>query len=325
MSLHYTDLVIFFVALLVLVYIYKKIEKEFNNKFFSFIASRRLGCSSFASSSLNTSTGDSVKEDIGLTKRKKTLLDNDIVKNIVAQNKERVQLIKSLLVKAGKRENEDFSNFVANTFLVYGIAGCLICFYLLDQYLIKQSLPVWCSIFAALPCGLYAGYYISLSNLKSYAVERQKKIDRGVPDLIDLLVICTNSGLDLNRGLVRIAREIRNTNIELSNELTITAIELEMISDFKQVFLNMEERTDSVQIKSLAKTLSQSIEYGAPLAELLKELASEVRQKQMLIAEERAARIPTLLTLPLMVFILPCLFIVMLGPVVIEAMKGFSN
>ena len=114
---------------------------------------------------------------------------------------------------------------------------------------------------------------------ESKAQERQDSIDNGVPDLIDLLVVCTDSGLDLNRAIARIAREMRHSNLELSDELTLTAVEIEMIPDFKQVFANMENRTDSLQIKSLAKTLSQSIEYGSPLSELLKQLSIEARTK----------------------------------------------
>jgi tight adherence protein C len=111
----------------------------------------------------------------------------------------------------------------------------------------------------------------------------------------------------------------------LADEMSLTAIELEMIPDSRQVFTNLENRTDSLQIKTLSKTLSQSIEYGSSLSVSLRDLAVESRQKRMLDAEAAAAQAPTLLTLPMMFFIMPCLFIVMLGPVIVGMIRSFSG
>jgi tight adherence protein C len=142
---------------------------------------------------------------------------------------------------------------------------------------------------------------------------------------VDLLVICSESGLDLNRSIRRIARELRTSNPTLADELSLTSIELEMIPDHRQVFQNLEDRTNCMEIKTLSKTLSQSIEYGSSLSTTLRDLAVESRQKRMLNAEAKAAQAPTLLTLPMMFFIMPCLFIVMLGPVIIGMMKSFNG
>jgi tight adherence protein C len=98
-----------------------------------------------------------------------------------------------------------------------------------------------------------------------------------------------------------------------------------MIPDHRQVFQNLENRTDCLQIRTLSKTFSQSIEYGSSLAVSLRDLAIESRQKRMLDAEARAAQAPTLLTLPMMFFIMPCLFIVMLGPVITGMIRSFSG
>lgn len=317
------DVMLFALALIVIWKIHPYFKNLLEGNYFSYIISKKA-LERRNSNEYNNSGLDDEHEDIGLSKKKRTILDLKNIRNFIEHNKERVENIKLLLMKAGKREDSDFSNFIIYQFGMYSFLGIVGFFYVLIAY-VNFPIPFWAIATASFPIGIIIGYQISLSNLKNEARERQEKINDGVPDLIDLLVICTESGLDINRALTRIAREIRNTNIELSNELTLTAVEMEMIPDFKQVFLNMENRTDSLQIKSLSKTLSQSIEYGSPLGELLKELAVEARQKKILLAEEKAARIPTYLTLPLMLFILPCLFIVMLGPAISEVMKSFSD
>jgi tight adherence protein C len=118
---------------------------------------------------------------------------------------------------------------------------------------------------------------------------------------------------------------MRTSNPVMADELSLTAIELEMIPDHRQVFENLENRTNCLPIKTLSKTFSQSIEYGSSLAVSLRDLAVESRHKRMLDAEARAAQAPTLLTLPMMFFIMPCLFIVMLGPTIVGMIKAFSG
>ena len=107
--------------------------------------------------------------------------------------------------------------------------------------------------------------------------------------------------------------------------MVLTSIELEMIPDSRVVFENLEKRTDCLEIKTISKTMIQSVEYGSSLADSLKELAVETRQRRMLEAEGKAAQAPTLLTLPMMIFIMPCLFIVMLGPVIISVIRSFNG
>jgi len=316
-----SDAVIFLIALVAIIYVRPYCNKFFNGKYFNhFVSQKLLDDLSDEKSGVADNLIDT-HDDIGLSNKKKTLLDHKAVKEFIQSNKEKVDHIKGLLIKSGKREDEDFMKFIVSGICIYIACASVLVFYLLTRYV--TGVPVSVIIAISIPVGIYIGYLVAVSNLAGQVQERQEKIDSGVPDLIDLFVICSDSGLDLNRSLARIAREIRNSNVELSDELTITAIEIEMIPDYKQVFNNMENRTDSQQIKALAKTLSQSIEYGSPLSELLKSLSIEARQRKILLAEEKAARIPTLITLPLMLFILPCLFIVMLGPVVIEVMQNF--
>ena len=321
--LNIIDILLFVLALVIIFKSQPYFKKLFDGNYFSYLISQKI-LNKHSNANEGGNSSENEHGDIGLSKKNNTILDSKNIRQFIDRNTERVEEIKLLLLKAGKREDSDFSDFIIYQIGVYSLVGIVGCFYTIVIYM-NIPIPFWASACISFPVGVFIGYQIAMSNLKSEAKERQEKINDGVPDLIDLMVICTESGLDINRALTRIAREIRNTNIELSNELTLTAIEMEMIPDFKQVFLNMENRTDSLQIKSLAKTLSQSIEYGSPLGTLLKELAIEARQRKILLAEEKAARIPTYLTLPLMIFILPCLFIVMLGPVISEVMKSFSE
>lgn len=314
------DFIIFFIALFCILVI-QKIIKIFYDRIMHLYISRKV-INDFVDGDIDDVVDMASKADLGLSNKKKTLLDHDAIKDFIDTNKERIDNIKNLLLKAGKREENDFMDFILNEVGLFCFLMACVSFYCITQYVLR-GLPTTVAITISIPIGIVLGYNLAVSNLAAKAQERQESIDDGVPDLIDLLVVCTDSGLDLNRAIARIAREMRHSNLELSDELTLTAVEIEMIPDFKQVFANMENRTESLQIKSLAKTLSQSIEYGSPLSDLLKQLSVEARQRKILLAEERAARIPTILTLPLMLFILPCLFIVMLGPVIAQVMEAF--
>jgi len=316
-----TDIIIFFIALCSILII-NKVIRIFYDQIMHLYISRKV-VNDFVDGDSEESVQIESRADLGLSNKKKSLLDHDEIKEFINTNKERIDNIKRLLLKAGRREENDFMDFILKDLGLYCVAMIAASFYGITEYIV-QGLAAPIAIAASIPTGIVLGYNLAVSNLEAKAQERQDSIDNGVPALIDLLVVCTDSGLDLNRAIARIAREMRHSNLELSDELTLTAVEIEMIPDFKQVFSNMENRTDSLQIKSLAKTLSQSIEYGSPLSGLLKQLSIEARQRKILLAEERAARIPTILTLPLMLFILPCLFIVMLGPVVAEVMSSFN-
>lgn len=314
-------LALFVVACLCAFYTYRKSEpiykfKRDENR----IKKRVLNAIENVSVGKFLDSSDSV--DIGLGS-KSSFTESDFFKKIINMNKEKYEEIKINLQKAGLREDDSFERFLIVDVCCLGILLGVGVFYL-SKTNFNIGLPFIIEAPASIAVGLFLGFFVAVSNLHEKATKRQEIIDMGVPDLIDLLVICTDSGLDLHRSIMRVSRELHNSHVELSDEFMLTAVEMEMIPDFRQVFKNLENRTDSLQVKSLAKTLSQSIEYGSSLADMLRDLAHEARQRKMLLAEEKAARIPTLLTLPLMLFILPCLFIVMLGPVVADVMKAFE-
>ena len=261
-------------------------------------------------------------ENIGLSKKGPTFGANAIFNYIAERNAGLIEEMRALLLKAGMRQENALEEFMKSKFIA-GISLYFIVFLILitNDFGVSMSMAIIFSSIAA----VFGGHKLTNMNLEMLANKRKESIENGVPDLIDLMVICTESGLDLNRAIRRIAREMRTSNPILADELSLTSIELEMIPDHKQVFTNLENRTDCLQIKTLSKTLSQSIEYGSSLAVSLRDLAVESRQRRMLEAEARAAQAPTLLTLPMMFFIMPCLFIVMLGPVITGMIKSFSG
>lgn len=260
-------------------------------------------------------------EDIGLS-NKGPMFSSSLLNFFAAKNQALIEEMRELLLQAGNRHEAALEEFLKMKFI-----ACIALFFILFLLLATNDfgIPFSMAFFLALVFGIYGGHKLTNLNMTMLANKRKDAIEHGVPDLVDLLVICAESGLDLNRSIQRIAREMRTSNPTLADELTLTSIELEMIPDHRVAFTNLENRTNSLQIKTISKTLSQSIEYGSSLAVSLRDLAVESRQKRMLEAEGKAAQAPTLLTLPMMFFILPCLFIVMLGPVIIGVINSFSS
>ncbi|MDR1982828.1 MAG: type II secretion system F family protein [Holosporaceae bacterium] len=241
---------------------------------------------------------------------------------IAEKNKGLIEEMQRLLLNAGMRHKGALEEFMKSKF-ISSLALFLIM--LLISSTNEMSIPFSGCVVISSVIAVIGGHKLTNINLEIVSSKRRESIENGIPDLIDLLVICTESGLDLNGAIKRIARELRTSNPILADELSLTAIELEMISDHRQAFENLENRTNCLEIKTLSKTLSQSIEYGSSLTVSLRDLAVESRQKRMLSAESRAAQAPTLMTLPMMFFIMPCLFIVMLGPVIIGMIKSFNS
>ena len=146
------------------------------------------------------------------------------------------------------------------------------------------------------------------------------QVAAGVPDALDMLVICADAGLALEAGLARVAQEIGNLNPALAMELTQTSRELQIGADMRQAMEALGQRTGLVTLKRLATTLSQSLQYGTPLTQALRTLSAELRQEALILFEERAGRLPTMMTIPMILFILPCVFLVVAGPAIVNVM-----
>jgi tight adherence protein C len=169
------------------------------------------------------------------------------------------------------------------------------------------------------------GYFGPGIYVKNMITKRSKRMQLALPDGIDLMVICAEAGLSLDATLVRVSRELENTWPELAEELGITAAELTFLPDRRQAFENLAARTDMNSIRGVINTLQQTAKFGTPLAHSLRVLAAEFRDARMFKAEEKAARLPALMTVPMILFILPTLFIVLLGPAALSIIDTFSH
>jgi tight adherence protein C len=150
--------------------------------------------------------------------------------------------------------------------------------------------------------------------LKNKIAKRSDAIRKGLPDALDLLVICAEAGLTVDAAFHRVARELGRAYPELGEEFTLTAIELGFLTDRRQAFENLAARVDLEAVKGVTTTMIQTEKYGTPLASALRVLSAEFRNERMMRAEEKAARLPAIMTVPLILFILPVLFVVILGP-----------
>ncbi|HYN45838.1 MAG TPA: type II secretion system F family protein [Allosphingosinicella sp.] len=150
--------------------------------------------------------------------------------------------------------------------------------------------------------------------LKNRIQKRTHAIRKGLPDALDLLVICAEAGLTVDAAFGRVAREVGKAHPELGDEFALTSIELGFLTDRRLAFENLAKRIDLDSVRGVVTTMIQTEKYGTPLASALRVLSAEFRNERMMRAEEKAARLPAIMTIPLILFILPVLFIVILGP-----------
>jgi tight adherence protein C len=150
-------------------------------------------------------------------------------------------------------------------------------------------------------------------------------VENGLPDALDMLVICAEAGLPLEPAIARVGREIRPAHPAVSVEFLQTASEMRIVSDHRLILTQLGTRTGLAGCKRLATTLVQTLQYGTPLVDALRVLAAEMRTELLTRFEARAARLPVLLTLPMIVFILPCVFLVVGGPAIIQVIRVFKG
>ena len=153
--------------------------------------------------------------------------------------------------------------------------------------------------------------------------KRSAAIRKGLPDALDLLVICAEAGLTVDASFHRVARELGRAYPELGDEFGLTAIELGFLTDRRSAFENLAQRVDLDSVRGVVTTMIQTEKYGTPLASALRVLSAEFRNERMMRAEEKAARLPAIMTVPLICFILPVLFIVILGPAACSISDNF--
>ena len=166
----------------------------------------------------------------------------------------------------------------------------------------------------------YVGMQLPLVLLKNKITRRQLSIKRAFPDTLDLLLICVELGMSIEAAFRKVSNEVGTQSVALAEELTLTTAELSYLPDRRQAYENLAKRTDLDGVKSVCMALQQSERYGTPLATMLRVMAQENRDMRMSEAEKKAAGLPPKLTVPMILFFLPVLFVVILGPAVIKVM-----
>ena len=225
------------------------------------------------------------------------------------------------LAQAGIRTKDLAFFVIAARFVAPVVFGTLIILlvYVVDYF------PEWGSFKKyALVAGTFVLAYKAPDLwLKNKIDKRSKEIRKGLPDALDLLVICAEAGLTVDAAFNRVARELGKAYPELGEEFALTSIELGFLTERRAAFENLASRIDLESVRGVVTTMIQTEKYGTPLASALRVLSAEFRNERMMRAEEKAARLPAIMSVPLILFILPTLFVVILGPAACSIKDSF--
>jgi tight adherence protein C len=225
--------------------------------------------------------------------------------------------MKEKLARAGYRGQAPLVTFMFFRFLMPPVVfiGALIYIFAISNL----TWPFGAKMVAAVAAALF-GYYLPDIFVTNRIQARQGSIMRAFPDSLDLMLICVESGMSIEAAFNRVASEVGTQSVELAEELGLTTAELSYLPDRRQAFQNLAERCGHSGVKAVAAALIQSEKYGTPMGQALRVTAQENREMRMAEAERKAASLPSKLTVPMIVFFLPVLFVVILGPAFLKIM-----
>jgi tight adherence protein C len=256
------------------------------------------------------------KEKINLRQSPKqyiqAIVDRFNLKKWVGQEAARIKL-----VQAGYRGQAPYITYLFFRMVTPALSLVLAVVYLFFVTDLDQSNMVK---FGMCIAATYAGMHLPLMILKNKVARRQLSIKRAFPDTLDLLLICVESGMSIEAAFKKVSEQVGSQSVALAEELTLTTAELSYLPDRRQAYENLAKRTDLEGVKSVCMALQQAERYGTPLANMLRVMAQENRDMRMAEAEKKAAGLPPKLTVPMILFFLPVLFIVILGPAAIKVM-----
>lgn len=224
---------------------------------------------------------------------------------------------------AGYRTQNALNMFLLARFVLpfFFLVGAIVYVFVLDNLADK---PTTVRILACVVIA-YAGFYTPNLFVSNQSKKRQLSIKLAWPDALDLLLICVESGVSIEAAMKRVSEEIAVQSTALAEEFVLTTAELSYLQDRRVAFENLGSRTGLDAVKSVTQALIQSERYGTPIAQALRVLAQESRDTRMTEAEKKAAALPPKLTVPMILFFLPVLIGVILGPAAIQVMDNFSN
>jgi tight adherence protein C len=219
------------------------------------------------------------------------------------------------LIQAGYRGQGPYVAFLFFRMVVPVAMLLVTAFYTFIVLKLDQPLPIKIGICLA---ATYVGMQVPNFFLKNKIQKRNQSINRAFPDALDLLLICVESGMSAEMAFRRVSQEIGTQSIALAEELMLLTAELSYLPDRRQAYENLARRVDLESVRSVCLALQQAERYGTPLATSLRVLAQENRDMRMSEAEKKAAGLPPKLTVPMILFFLPVLFVVILGPAIIK-------
>jgi tight adherence protein C len=243
----------------------------------------------------------------------KRAVDNFNLSKWVGQEEAR-----TLLVQAGYRGQAPYVTYLffrmtMPVVMLFGSLGYIFLVIELDYPpMLKFAMCIGCA---------YLGMHSPNLFLKNKIKHRQTSMKRAFPDALDLLLICVESGMSIEAAFRKVSEEIGTQSVPLAEEFTLTTAELSYLPDRRQAYENLAQRTGLEGVKAVCLALQQAERYGTPLATTLRVLAQENRDMRMAEAEKKAAGLPPKLTVPMIVFFLPVLFVVILGPAAIRVMS----
>jgi tight adherence protein C len=230
--------------------------------------------------------------------------------------------LRTFLARAGIRHKDAAEYFLLAQVVCPFVFGGIAALFVMTTKRFHLS-PTMALVICAASAGL--GYLAPKLWVKNATAKRKTSLRRQLPDALDLLVVCAEAGLSLNAALDRVVRELARSCAEIADELGLLLIELNFLDERRKAFSNLCDRTDMDEFRSIANTLQQAEKYGTPLAQALRVLGQDFRAERLSKAEEKAARLPAILTVPMIVFILPTLFIVIIGPAILKTLDSLSK
>ena len=247
----------------------------------------------------------------------------DLLSGMKVLQEEQVKAAQTKLMQAGIRRKEYGVAVIFGRLVLPIVLGGVALYLVYGTELVADYSPL--KRYGMVAITFILAYKAPDIYLKNKIQKRTDAIRKGLPDALDLLVICAEAGLTVDAAFHRVAKELGKAYPELGDEFTLTAIELGFLTDRRQAFENLASRVALDSVKGVVTTMIQTEKYGTPLASALRVLSAEFRNERMMRAEEKAARLPAIMTIPLILFILPVLFIVILGPAACSISDAFSS
>lgn len=230
--------------------------------------------------------------------------------------------IASKLEQAGLRGPRPLMVFYFCRFLLpfVGAVGAFIYIFFVNDHNLSPAMKYGSIIF-----GAAIGFYAPNLYVGNIAQKRQQSIMQAFPDALDMMLICVESGMSIEMAFAKVGAEVGTASSELAEELQLTTAELSYLQERRMAYENLARRTGHEGVKAVTMALVQAERYGTPLGDALRVMSKENREMRMQAAEKKAAALPAQLTVPMILFFLPVLFLVVLGPAVIKVMRMQSE